>query len=108
MTPEAQVDAAIAFLNELLERDSSSISCLCMNRVPCNDQLAEHPTCEIWHGDETRTVGMVGVINGLLTAMGVDRVMVVINENHTQVFRFEKFDPHSALVQAPKHHEERS
>lgn len=55
-------------LNSMVEADSEAIRKLIEYRVPCNESLAIHPTCQVGPlpalpGD---FVGMLGVINGML------------------------------------------
>ena len=60
---------AIAYLNSLVDLDRGAISALIENRVPANDELADHPTCQVQMGPDGPVVGLLGVINGLF---GVD------------------------------------
>jgi hypothetical protein len=71
------VDAAIAFLNELLVLDPDAVTALVEARVECNAALGEHPTVQVTgavvaeHQDGSvdlgppRRVGFLGVLNGL-------------------------------------------
>jgi hypothetical protein len=55
----------VAYLNDLCELDRPAIGALLANRVPCNEKLADHPSCQVitqhggWH------VGLLGLLNGL-------------------------------------------
>lgn len=59
------LNEVIDFLNELVEVDAPAVAALIANRVPCNEQLADHPTvqCGAQHGGFH--VGMLGILNGL-------------------------------------------
>ena len=67
------IDETIAYLNDLLKWDKKAISKLVDTRVPCNDELADHPTCQvatIADGIYNKCeVGLLGVLNGMF---GVD------------------------------------
>lgn len=81
MTPEELTDNAIKYLNNLYNLDKSAIHALCVNRVPCNSLIADHPHAVV---DITPVpmmlaypnLGMLGVINGLLTSVGATRVVM--------------------------------
>jgi len=55
----------VDMLNDMLERDKCAVAALLANRVPCNIELADHPTvqCQKQHGGYW--VGLLGVLNGL-------------------------------------------
>lgn len=60
VTPEHIVD----ILNSAFKADPAAITSLFINRVPCNNALAEHPTIIVgdMHG---YVVGLTGLLNGL-------------------------------------------
>ncbi len=53
------------FLNGLLEIDRNAIACLIANRVPCNKELADHPSVQVGAQHGGFHVGMLGLLNGL-------------------------------------------
>jgi len=59
------IDATIAYLNVLIELDRPAIAALVANRVPCNEALAEHPTCQVGAQHGGFHVGLLGLLNGL-------------------------------------------
>lgn len=63
------LDAAIEFINELIETDREAITALWQNRVPCNQALADHPTVQVGEENGRFVVGLLGILNGLF---GVD------------------------------------
>jgi hypothetical protein len=63
---EALADQFIHILNELLEADSTAIEALIGHRVPCNESLAVHPTVQVAQDREGHTVGLLGILNGLV------------------------------------------
>ena len=63
-----RIDAAIKVLNEMVEADREAVQLLIETRVPCNDALADHPTVQVHSEHGRHSVGLLGVINGLLGA----------------------------------------
>lgn len=60
-----ETDDIIAFLNSLVEVDSNAINLLVGTRVPCNEDMADHPTVQVGMGDSgLPVVGILGVLNG--------------------------------------------
>ncbi len=55
----------IALLNECLEKDRPAVAALIANRVPCNQELADHPTVQAGAQHGGFHVGMLGILNGL-------------------------------------------
>lgn len=62
-------DDAIALLNDAYASDPGAMARLVEARVPCNEELADHPTVQVGHRNNSYTVGLMGIINGLF---GVD------------------------------------
>jgi hypothetical protein len=65
MTDSVSLQDAIAYLNDLIELDAAAIVALINQRVPCNRQLAEHETCQVYKTDDGYVVGLLGILNGL-------------------------------------------
>jgi len=64
------VDEAIAVLNRALEHDREAVSAVLLNRVPCNEALADDPTVQVSITDGgSSTLSALGLLNGLF---GVD------------------------------------
>lgn len=59
------LDETIEYLNELIEVDRVAIAALIANRVPCNEELADHPTVQVYAQHGGFLVGMLGILNGL-------------------------------------------
>jgi len=59
------LDATIDFLNELIGTDKNAMGALVVNRVPCNIQMANHPTVQCSKQNDGFNVGMPGIINGM-------------------------------------------
>ena len=63
------IQEVVDYLNELMELDRVAVGALINNRVPCNQALAEHPTCQVRAQDGGHVVGLLGILNGMF---GVD------------------------------------
>lgn len=63
VTPQEVVD----YLNTLVEADGRAILTLSLLRVPCNEKLADHPSCQVGTepGVGSNRVGLIGVLNGI-------------------------------------------
>jgi hypothetical protein len=59
------LDEAIQALNSMLAADPEAMLALVEARVPCNDALANHPTCQVGGDKGAYAVGMLGVLNGI-------------------------------------------
>jgi len=61
------IDAAIAFLNGLVEVDPKAVTALVELRVACNEEMADHPTVQVQADTDggNPEVGILGVLNGL-------------------------------------------
>jgi hypothetical protein len=63
---EALADQFIDVLNELVEADRVAIEKLIVYRVSCNETLGVHPTVQTVLDGEAYTVGLLGILNGLV------------------------------------------
>lgn len=61
------VGRALEVLNDALKRDADAITALVNARVPCNDRLARHPSIRIGEYEGVCRVGVLGLLNGILT-----------------------------------------
>ena len=62
---QVTLDETIDFLNELIKVDTPAIAALIANRVPCNEEMADHPTVQCGEQHGGFHVGMLGIFNGL-------------------------------------------
>ena len=62
------IDSAIRLLNELNQLDPVFIGKLINSRIPCNDELADHPTVQAGVHEGVSICGPLGVLNGLFGA----------------------------------------
>jgi hypothetical protein len=105
---------AVDTLNSAFLADPNAMHALVCNRVPCNQQLADHPTVVV---DENRTlgadgcatVGALGLLNGVLVAIGLPLVVakfVEADEDWQEIYgarrRFAGFTVYSPPDSAPK------
>jgi len=90
------IEQAIEVLNEAFKLDARTIQWLINNRVPCNAELAGHPTIQvkaiqrrhIYGGEPVRyEIGLLGIINGLFG----------VNENESGYIAAE-FDDDGKLI----------
>jgi hypothetical protein len=59
----------IQLMNSALILDREAIDALVKRRVVCNADLAQHPTIQVRTGSAAPTLGLVGLLNGIV---GVD------------------------------------
>ncbi len=75
---------AVEVLNDAFQRDPAAIDALIINRVPCNQALADHPEVIVEQNPVLEnggfTVGALGLLNGVLTALAIGKVAVMISE----------------------------
>jgi hypothetical protein len=65
MINEELANKIIDYLNELTKLDKPAMGALISNRVPCNQQFADHPTCQCSSQNDGFYVGLLGILNGL-------------------------------------------
>ncbi len=72
----------VDYLNDLLDHDRPAIAALVVNRVPCNEELADHPTCQAGQQHGGYYFGFLGVLNGLcgVDEMGFGPVIAVFDD----------------------------
>jgi len=82
----------VSFMNNLLQIDRNTIQLLIDCRVPCNKELAEHPTVQVLHSKELNLnfVGLLGVLNGLCGTYdnGLAAVAIMTDNNLIDKFVF--------------------
>jgi hypothetical protein len=73
----------VDLLNSMYANDPVATHALCINRVPCSQTLADHPTVivdELGFKTGRWVVGLLGVLNGLL-ADDPDKVAMMFEDN---------------------------
>ena len=72
------IDTVVRTLNEAFAADPAALHALLVNRVPCNQALADHSTLQVTQDpalpETTYVVGLLGVINGIVEELTGDRV----------------------------------
>ena len=67
LTKEELADLLIERLNEITKVDPEAMGRLIAARVPCNEELADHPTVQVRAlKGEPPAVGVLGLLNGLV------------------------------------------
>lgn len=96
---QAPVDGDLAsrivgYLNELVRLDTPAVAALIANRVPCNDGLANHPTCQVLSQHGGFLVGMLGVLNGLcgIDSQGNGPIRAVFEERNGEFAALSRFE----------------
>lgn len=89
------ISQAVQVLNEAFECDPEAILGLIRTRIPCNDDLADHPTIQValepyLRSMHATTVGFLGVLNGILETMTGHKVAAVFDQQQ----QFRGFDVH--------------
>ena len=94
MTIRTQVtlDETIDYLNGLIETDRVAIAALIANRVPCNQQLADHPTVQVFRQHGGYLVGLLGILNGLFGVFEDMYSPIVFVFKEGSLLRVEKSD----------------
>jgi hypothetical protein len=74
---------------------------LIANRVPCNDKMTNHPhiICDPIRvlQDERSMVGTLGLLNGVLAAMGLPAVCSIVRDDPRQTLQgFDLYRPKGA------------
>ena len=84
-------DHAIDVLNLILKADPAAAHALVEQRVPCNKALGDHPSVQVAQKDESLTVGLLGVLNGIFRADedGWGTICAVFEDDGT-LTRFER------------------
>ena len=78
-----KVTDVIAYLNSLVETDSLAIRAMLCMRIPCNEALADDPTCIVDQWEQGFTVGLMGLINGMfgLNENDIGKIAYMMNED---------------------------
>ena len=81
----ALAQAAADYLNSAVQADRVAIHALRVNRVPCNEAMLDHPHVVVDYNtlSSSRAVGALGLINGLLTSLGLPRMAADFEEFDT-------------------------
>jgi hypothetical protein len=86
------IDNVIDYLNEILATDRPAIAALMANRVPCNEQLAEHPTVQVQPQHGGYHVGLLGIINGMFGVDDLSHGLITIVFEDGNLLKFARTD----------------
>lgn len=86
--PLCVAKVACRILNESFADDPNAIHSLSVNRVPCNQALADHPSVVVDapptigdSSDPLYQVGMIGILNGILAVFGSKRLAIKFTDD---------------------------
>lgn len=87
MTKKDDFARILEALNSAFQADPAAVHCLCANRVPCNQTLADHPTVQVgaipvW--SDAHQVGALGLLNGVIEALTGRRVATQWSDDKPQ------------------------
>lgn len=108
MTPTPTIETAVRVLNEAFVADPVAIHALQCVRIPCSNALADHPTVIVDNArhagrPEQSTVGLLGLLNGVLEAMTGKRVAtqweMPEDGSAGRMIGFRVYDPASGKVE---------
>lgn len=91
-TRKAVFGAALAILNEAYAADPAAMHALVVNRVPCNQKLADHPSVQVGTNNMVNkhvtrpayVVGMMGVLNGVIEPLTGKRIALQFSDRGTK------------------------
>lgn len=95
------LDDVVALLNTLMELDPEAMRALCDNRVPCARDIVESnspwiSTVVVGGEPDAPTLGMLGIINGIVAGPGEPRVCAVYGDiekdGHRRLLGFNRTD----------------
>lgn len=86
----SEFETALKVMNEAFAADPAAVHALIVNRVPCNDALADHPNIpvegNIVTSQEHTVIGALGLINGVLDAMFGRKIAAIWNDDDKPKF----------------------
>jgi len=77
MNPEIQI--ALRVLNNAVVADPAAVSALIALRVSCNAELASHPTIQVANSGDEFSVGILGILNGVLEPFTGSKIAVQLD-----------------------------
>lgn len=89
---EKAIDRVLSVLNTALKMDYEAICSLVELRVPCNEELANHPTIQVSADGKQTKVGLVGVLNGVIEPLTGERIAYEFDDTN-KILRFVAYQP---------------
>lgn len=96
---QAVTDCVIDLLNHAIVCDPKAVHELLQRRVPCTEQMANHPTIQVLCEDDGSNprVGMLGIINGFLERLTGERIAVsYLGDDQSRAECLQGFDRYDA------------
>lgn len=89
---EVTIDQAIKLLNEALSADPKAISELISFRVACSKTLDSHPSIQCGFRNNTTTIGLLGILNGLFGTYeeGCGPISAIVESDLRTIIGFER------------------
>lgn len=82
------INQIIKRLNEAYEADPKAIESLFNNRISCNDKIADHPTFIVSDTSTGPTLGILGILNGILADFTKERIAAMIDDETKSIKGF--------------------
>lgn len=86
------IEKFVDVLNSAYDADPAAIHALLCNRVPCNQELADHPSIVVVENKATPdpgyTVGLLGILNGICGALTGRTVSVTLENDVRRITGF--------------------
>lgn len=76
----SDINKVVEILNGILATDPKAVKELLLNRVPCNEAMADHNTVQVIDKDGEFSVGMLGILNGVIEPLTGRRVAVISDD----------------------------
>lgn len=89
------IEAVVDTLNAAFANDPGAIHALIINRVPCNQALADHPTVQVDSspvGTGT-SVGALGLINAVTETLTGERIAIKFDDATRKLLGFCVYKP---------------
>lgn len=77
-----EIEKVLECLNSAFHADPAAIHALIVNRVPCNQEIAEHPMIAVQVNPVvplTYSVGLIGILNGVLNSLDLPNIQAVFS-----------------------------
>jgi len=91
---EVTTEQVVEYLNSIYKADPNAIHSLMCNRVPCtNDNLLNHPHFVVSNSiaaEGTNLAGVLGMINGMLTSLKLEKVALSFDDETHKCLGFIK------------------
>jgi hypothetical protein len=90
MTP---IETICNYLNDINQKDPMVLKSLSNNRIPCNNQIVNHPHAVV---GSDNTIGIMGLLNGALEAAGIGKISYTTDGSNIM-----KFAPYESTHDCP-------